>query len=529
MHTYRKLLVCLLIVCTLLLAWGEPAALGQSSLPEKPAPGTLEGKARTLTIELNKQGFEVLQGYFRLYSQEDCPYSYAVMKTCYGNNPAAPYVIYDLPHWPEEFVDPATQFAFGPTQAGYSTSFRFDPREAIVILGVLPPPAAYFGLQSYLFTRQGAFDTQSVSYQFIANFFPNMLDMFFTGVPNNPQRVQIFGSLSNSINNVVIQRQSGAAFNQPRAFIITPDEFVDNKVRIALNKLSIEDKNIFTEPIPSNLTIGLDAASDDFVTLIRYAMPEDGGGAGTPSDTWRNNLPLIVLRVRDTRHGRPAKPYPPVNLETRTAADELYLKSDLISLVSAVSQKWGQPCADAECADRAVASFRVQLPPINVVGPNCTEINMNCGGDSQDAVYQLFKTLTLDENVVYAVAGTLGVRTGNATYVGLGLNGTMKKFGFHNISDKDLQGTASAYASQVNNTDKFFLYYFTRDCSGLQELTGGYCYEISETELPLCNDPTSKTCDNLGFSIRDYIRPGTQRGPAAILKLPAMQITLQKP
>ena len=37
-------------------------------------------------------------------------------------------------------------------------------------------------------------------------------------------------------------------------------------------------------------------------TLIRYAQPNDGGEDGTPSDKWRKDLPLVVLRVRDTHH-----------------------------------------------------------------------------------------------------------------------------------------------------------------------------------------------------------------------------------
>lgn len=529
MNATYKIFGCLAIVAALVLTWGKTAALGEKNLAGQKEPYALEAKTNSLINELKQQGLEVMQGYFMLYAQEDCPYSFSVMKSCYGNNPAAPYVMYAVPPWPEEFIDPATQQAFGPTEAGYSNSFRLDPREAIVILGKLPPQAAYFGLQTYLFTRQGTYDQQSIQYRFFAKYFSNMIDTFFIEMPGNPHRVQIFASLSNSINNVVIERQSGAAFDQQRAFIITPDQFLDTKVRVALKKVAIAKDAIFTEPIPSDLRLGLSAADDDFVSLIRYSMPADGGGPGTPSDQWRNELPLIVLRVRDTRTHRPAMPYPPVILETRTAKDELYLEPDLYALVAAVGQKWGQPCSDATCTNLAKGFLRLQLPPVDVVGPKCTEVGMNCNGDTQDTVYQVSRVLTLDKDVVYAVAGTLGTQTDNATYVAFGLNATMRKFGFYNFSNLALVDTAGDYASHVSNTDKFFLFYFTRDCSGLQDLTGGHCYEISESMLPLCNDPTSKTCDNLSFTIRDYIRPGTQRGPAAILKLPAMVITLHKP
>jgi len=111
-------------------------------------------------------------------------------------------------------------------------------------------------------------------------------------------------SLSNSLNHVVIERQSNAAFDQQRYFVITPGQFMDQLIRDTLNNILVENEDIITEPIPSNMILGLDEASDDFVTLIRSAMPVDGGDQGDPSDAWMNELPLVVLRVRDTQPGR---------------------------------------------------------------------------------------------------------------------------------------------------------------------------------------------------------------------------------
>ena len=154
---------------------------------------------------------------------------------------------------------------------------------------------------------------------------------------------------------------------------------------------------------------------------------------------------------------------------------------------------------------------------------------MNCQADSEDAAYQYTKSYVLDDGVVYALAGTLGTQTGSASYVGLGLMADMRQLGFDNLFDQNLKFTASSYTGEVSNVDKFFLYYFTRDCSDLGSLTDGNCMEISVDDLPPCTDPTSKTCDNLKFSIRDYIVPNTQRGPAPLLKLPGVVITLHRP
>lgn len=498
-------------------------------------PPFIEEDAQLLIADLTARGFEVKRGYFKLYTQDDCSYSYETMKSCYGNNPAAPYIMFALPPWPEEFVDPATKLAFGEAMEGYNGSFRLDPREAIVIIGLMPPPAAYFGLQTYLFTREGAFDTASPTYQFIATHFPAMLGTFFTLVPMNTNRIQLVASLSNSNNDVVIQQQSGSAFDQMRYFIITPDQFMDKAVRISLNNIAVESSNILTEPIPSvpdNLSAvktGLDEHADELIWVMRYAMPFDGGGSGTASETWKKDLPLVVLRVRDTKQGRSAQPYGPVVLEPRTAINESWLQADLANLVSAVNSKWGQLCSKSDCSDQGTTSFiDLQSPPINLVGPECMKKGMNCLGDTQDTTYQGTPGQLLDDGQVYAVVGTLGTETGNATYVGLSVNESLMVKGLANIDSDQLKDTAMSYAGEVSNADKFYVYYFTRDCSGLEALTDGNCFSISDSMIQPCSDQATQTCNYLKLAQREYIAKGTRRGPDSQLTLPPKLLKLKR-
>ena len=278
MKTKVVILFCLLSITALLPFWGEPAAATGAVAAVNQVPASIQSKTQLLIDELEDQGFEVSQGYFRMYTDDDCPLSFAEMGTCYGNNPAAPYITFSVPPWPKEYVDPATDQAFGENLEGFQPNYRFDPREAIVILGVLPPQGAYFGLQTYLFTRQDVFKTRSEPYLFFSKLYPNMLDTFFSEVPQNHKRVISFSSLSNSINNVVIENQSGSAFDQEKFFIITPDSFMDAAVRAAFNDIQVDQADIFTEQIPRNMRTGLNKPSDDFMTVIRYAMPLDGGG-----------------------------------------------------------------------------------------------------------------------------------------------------------------------------------------------------------------------------------------------------------
>ena len=525
MNAFYKIFVCLFIVIMPFSALSVVQANSKIPSPSNKVPRSVERTAQRLMQSLNKRGFEVTRGYFKVYTEEDCPLSYAEMSTCYGNNPAAPYITFSVPPWPEEYIDPATDEAFGQNVEGYTTSYRLDPREAIVIVGVLPPPASYFGLQSYLFTRQDTFKTDSPTYLYMADK-PPLLKLFFKKVPQNQDRVLSLSSLSDSINNVVIERKSGASFGHLRYFIITPDEYMDKKVRDVLTNFSVREQDIFTERIPSNTIVGLGEASDDFITVIRYAMPYDGGNPGDPSDVWMQKLPLVVLRVRDTQSARQPEPYPAfTEPEIRQINDESYLENDLVSLVQAVSQRWGQPLA----AQGAMPLLRIQPSPINMFGPMCIPIGMNCLADTQDTSYQYSFALPVGQDIVYALVGTLGTQTGNATYVGLGLTSTKRMLGFDNRSDAELINSASAYSQSVNNTGKFFVYYFTRDCSGLSALTDDRCLEISDTDLPLCADPTADSCDKLTFSLRNYMPANTQRGPDDRYMLPAMAIPLMRP
>ena len=528
MVTRRRILVFVQLIITLLMVWTAAPASADSPMPENKVPGWVESTSRRLANGLKQQGYEVARGYFKLYTQEDCPYSYKVLHSCLGNNPAAPYVLPIVPAWPDEWVDPGTAGMVGPTVKGYNASYRLDPGEAIVILGELPPPARYFGLQTYLLSRPGEWKEGSDQYLFVRDNIPALLHTFFSKLPNNQARLQLFADLSDPINNVVIQDGSDAVWGQVRAFVITPDRTMDHAVRQTLLRLGIPDNHVFTEQIPSVLgdapmAIGLGEESDDFLTVLRYAMPDDDGGDGARSTAWRERLPLVVLRIRDTRPAHQPQPYPPVEFETRsgTTPPETALAPDLITLAEAVCSRWGQPC------DRHWL-LNMKASRLKLTGPECVKVGMNCLAPNEDVAYFMSSRLWLPDDRVYATVGALGVQTGNATYVGLGLNSSVLQLGFANIDDDKLAGSADGYP-EVPNHERFFLQYFARDCTGLETLTeGSQCYSIGD-QLPDCPDPLDLTCTMLVLSLRNYLLPDSQRGPAPELTLNPLFIPLQRP
>lgn len=453
-------------------------------------PQTIEQKVQALQSQLEEKGYEVGRGYCKLFTIEDCKYSIAALGQCFGNNPAAPYILLSVPLWEDEFVDAHMKGVFGPMPRDTWGSHRFDEREALLVVGLLPPPARYFGMQTYLFTREGALNQEDPIFRSVTD--PTWRKIIF-GAPPNPSRVFTFASLGKTNNNVSIERQSGAAFGQERSFIITPDARMAREMTDVLLQTGVADrKDVFTEPVsPEIARIGLGREADDFLTLIRYAEPENKEAA----EQWRHELPLAVLRVRDhSATTATPEPWPKPAYEVKTARSELDLKGDLGALVQGIKHQWGQN-------DAQVGEFQSLQLSVDLIGQHCLTRPMNCLGDNPDADYQISPSLTFDNGEVIAVVGTLGTATGNAAYVGLSVNRLAILQGIANISDVDLQGTASAFAPTIANTDKFYIYYFSRDCRGLPP-----------NSLPMTEEMVPRG-DVIKIIQRNYIVPGTVTGP----------------
>ena len=530
MKTTRRNIYLSLMFVVMMLAIALPAC-EVSTPPEVLNPPidvkdlTLDDITNQVTNSMKQLDLEVQEGYFQMWGIDECLPTYELMGTCYFNNPAAPYIMPVLPYWSEEFVDPATKDVFGVTKEGYGATYRFDPNEAIIIFGNLPPEAHYFGIQSYTFSREGNYQTDNETYAFLSSL--GAQDVFFHDIPLNPKRIGFLESLSDSNNNVVIEQQSGSSWGQLRYFIITPEGHMDTEIRQALVELGIDSKDIFTEGIPEDVRVGLDESADDFITVFRYSMPLDGGGEGSASYEWRHNPTLNVLRVRDTSPDYPKQTYPawtPESPEARSGVPEAYLAEDLTKLVYAVAQAWDQECSDLSCSNRYTSFIDIQSPPFNLLGPKCKLIGMDCLADSLDAGYGFCPGINFDDGQVWAAIGTLGTETGNATYVSLGVNNFHLRLGAKQIDYTTLKGSAMPYDNgDISNLDKFFVYYFARDCSNIEAFTHGYCAEVEDSPLVL---PVG---DRAALTERDYVVPGTRRGPDSILLLPSRALKLVRP
>jgi len=511
-----RLCAVLLLAMTMLAL--SPVAGGAAPPPgqaKERSPSTNQ-TAQSVMRDLTARGYEVTQGYPMLWTEQDCDrYTSPILHFC-GNDPDSPYVIVTVKSWPDEFVDPAMVNAFGRTQRGYSATYRLDPREAIIVLAELPPPGKYMGLQSWVFTKEWLTADNpwnQDAYGQVKALAGVLADYLFGTVPKNPSRVLSFSSLSNNINNVVIERQSGAAFGHTRYFVITPDRAMDRAVRSSLALAGVSSEDVFTEPIPLRDELGdigplgLDAKANDFTTWIRYKRPDNAHAA----HAWWANLPLTVLRVRERpSSSRSAEPFDPFVAEERTATPEFDYADDLANLVRQVCLRWDQPCEPGSPgSDQLRQLVDLQLD-LHSFGPECRALGMDCLGDTQDASYFIAPGRELDPGWVYALVGTLGTATGNATYVGLSVNDLSKLKGVLSVNDSELAGSAGSYAGTVDNTAKFFVHYLARDCTVIGSLTGGQCSTITEDMVP----PLGEAPQGLFSAVlRSYVRPTTARGP----------------
>lgn len=481
-------------------------------------PPDLERKVQDFQNEVITKGYETTQGYWTLWTAEDCKYPLQTVGFCYGNNPTAPYVLAAVPPWEDEFVDPSLKLTLTKTRKGTNPNYRLGEREALVVMAELPPPARYFGIGTNVFTRKTELNTNDPVYKKLDQ--PETQDLFgiIFGLSPNPDRMMMIASIGDTINNVVIEKQSKENWGQQRFFIITPDKEMVDAMTEALESVGVDPSHVFTERVSPELAkVGYGPEADDFITYIRYSMPNDLA----LGEKWREQLPLTVLRVRDPNGGTAKEPFPIPEYEAKNANfDERALEADLMSLVAAVKKYWGQ---DAVSGHEALASdFKSLTLWVDLIGQHCLGYDgppspdpdegitlprgpMDCLGDNQDDEPQISGgTYHLDDDQVIAVVGTLGTKTGNATYTSLSVNWFPELVGVLNRDDVVLEESAKKFKDALSNPElytKFYVYYFARDCSGLYP----WCQEVPGKLVP--------RGDTIKIVQRNYLNPGSTRGP----------------
>ena len=104
---------------------------------------------------LTATNYAVAQGSVFLMQNTDCATFVAVFDSCFGQNPAAPYII-PQPPVGQSYEDSSygTQFEVTGQNGPNDILFRVSDNDAMITIVAYPPELVYLGYQSYVFTRQ---------------------------------------------------------------------------------------------------------------------------------------------------------------------------------------------------------------------------------------------------------------------------------------------------------------------------------------------------------------------------------------
>lgn len=548
MRTASRLWISLVAVATVAMgglasAAAQPADRG--GLPRVTATAPTAAELSTVLVgDLEASGFQVSPGYPMLWRQGVCQTRlFPALQSCFGNNPVSPYVIPVFKAWPDEYVGPTPPNAFGDVLAGYTPVYRLAPRDAVVFFGKMPPAGKFMGLQTFLWSQPGHWKKKDYDRWAATTDRPYPMEYLFQTIPpNDPKadRTLSWSSFGDSINNVVMRNQSGDPWGEDRYLITTPSATTAQAVTDALVARGVPAEDIFIEQVASRDSLGpigplgMGRNAVDFYSFFRYALPTDPDAA----TEWWTDLPLTVMRVRPPSSLGPIQRYGMATYGERTALSEGYLAGDLENLVEGVCDTVGGAAGlqSPECAQPAPASSVMPDPKYDY-GWNaayCRQTHMWCG-DISDAGLLWSGPLPLDSGQTYAVVGTLATETGNATYVGLGINDASTFLAPAGVTDGQLKGSALGYSNKVNQAEKFFVHFYSRSCTDLADVPGypDNCTTITPEMVPFAGTPDAVGHPALlGMfwpGLRDYMLPGSEHGPDTSKLLRPRILTFTQP
>ena len=464
------------------------------------------------------QNYLLLQGTFETVGMDRCQDLIATFKTCLGANPESPYVIPMYQAHPSEFIDPSYPAAMSKTLNGitYRGPNRLHPTEARVIIFDMPERAAYFGYQTYLFSKKGQ-PNQSI----LTPYLPD------THHPNT-ERVSVFNSISNAINHQVIAEKTKASnvwSLKALAIISSADQQTIDDLSRELTTLGIPQKHILVEKLGKKSQMGLSEDSNDYLSLLRYALPEKASGK-----SFYDNPPAVTFRViaKNRSNSQPLSDDAP---DDRSGNSEAHLETHLKELAWRVQNKLQ---LDSVTKARFIAPINVGIDTYK-----CETNNTNCLGDTRDTdTYLVSGPMILGDNDYAVIAGVNHNKTGNSSYFAIKLTdkeeirageltgaGGQTSFGISQagpatgfapenipaVMDGSAQRIVTALKIRTSsglktNLDKFWVKIFVRDPA----LCGGHpdC-------LVLSDDRTSGVAVNreVGLMRRVYLKPNTTRGP----------------
>lgn len=416
---------------------------------------------------LKQDGFDVSVGAvvpFNLAAQW-CNYVPGVEDAGYSSD--EPYLQVMVPKSPEHFT--------------LNSAFKLREDEAIVLIGLTPPPAKYFSYTPYLETRV----------------FPDGRD-------------DIFASLGDAVNNATIKTAVTPPFNSPVVLIFTPDQKTDARVRGALQSAGYPEGIINSVVFPASmLNLGFGDAADELKILTRTAIWQDQKAG----DQYMSQPPLHVFRVTPHTPATP-NPFPAPHLRIRGTGQtemDLMIKLDQLrqGIMAANSGLHATDIAPLPMCYEGYDYIQRRVDPSQKQG---------YWGDIRDAFYlgvglpewsSSYYRITLRDGEFLMVYGANHVATGKATYMNINVYPSETgKLTIGTLDDRDFPYTASRYLPPGDPAaGLMYAYKISRSCESATN-----CLQLSVpkgcTRLKLDSNTA------LGVFTRIYLEPATKVGPA---------------
>ena len=389
------------------------------------------GNVSAFRAALEHDGFLVQEGKLSFFDVIAF-YNAGRIKSCFGFNPATPYVALWLPPGPGQ-----TGRSLLTSPKGLSVDWHLRPDEAVVYVGRTPPNCSYFSYRSYIF------------------------DKFY---PQEGEYRRIFGDLSDALNQLTIKTEGtpngskGNPFNQTTLIVSTADKGIDERIRTAAQLTGYSPSITNTDAIPSSIvTMGLDNKSDTFAFILRLAFFQDQ----LAGDAYVNNPPAVVFRVTPKETAK-LNPYKMPDLRVRGSgnASELDLMPTLSDLRQVILDNYGNLSATE------LETHVWLLTPMQ--GYDGIQRGVNVYGPNRDAIYLNTTPFTLadDPNEFLIVYGVNHAATGKATYSNFALYGADIMNGVGCVNSQNLTGTAEEYLPGNPKAKYFYVWKVTRHCNG---------------------------------------------------------------
>lgn len=337
--------------------------------------------------------------------------------SCLGNNVGAPYAVCFMPPAPNQTPSKGQNPPIGydssnpnnsPANVDYLApgfSFKLRPDEAIVLIGITPPPALYYCMRSYV----GFVENKPEK---------DYSDSITAGNEETGFYHMVFASLGDQLNNYNIWTENtpkgatGNPYQSATAIISTADQNMNGQIRDALTTAGYSPDIMNNDNIPMDLVnMGLERGKDTFVYMMRFVLWADRNQGTQYIDNI--NQFMRVFRITPKTPLETNTPWPIPALKIRESGVTEYqvvphARRDFDYLRNEIIKKYAGTEYDPVDLDLTIAipdNFDAILRDVNVYG------------DDRDAVY--FKTkdfqLTSDDDFVI-VYGINHERTGKAIY-----------------------------------------------------------------------------------------------------------------